>query len=93
VHGLSFGGVSTYGGKVIEFQSFSMNKKITFTYILLVATTHGHTISISINLIYFSFFNKWTILIEYSINFLSKPTVRTALRWGHSRSTVKGTHD
>jgi len=42
-----FHGIPTYGGKVIEFQSFSMNKKIkkTFTYILPVATTHGHTSS------------------------------------------------
>jgi len=43
-----FRGILTYGGKVIEFQSFSMNKKklkITFIYILLVATTHGHTSS------------------------------------------------
>jgi len=41
-----FQSIPTCGGKVIEFQSFSMNKKntkITFIYILPIAMTHKHT--------------------------------------------------
>jgi len=45
-----FRGIWTYGWKVIEFQSFSMNKKITFTYILHVAMTHKYTRNIELKL-------------------------------------------
>jgi len=38
-----FHGILTYSGKIIEFQVISMNKKITFTYILLVAMIHRYT--------------------------------------------------
>jgi len=46
VHGLGFVAFQhVYGGKVIEFQSFYELQKLenNFTYILPVATTHGHT--------------------------------------------------
>jgi len=58
-----FCGIPTYGGKVIEFQIFSVNKKnkkITFTYILPVATTHGHpSVTESILISGFAQQNRW----------------------------------